>query len=198
MNKTHTSPFPHSSPHYLTLSFLKCSRGCRIPVEISSPGWCGKTTRTHQEKYSKELELISALTYITYICIKHQVDKKAKGWCRLAGHLLRQSGEEWQESLSLWAKPGWEQQGFNLVRAPLGENGLLRDFCLGFGTHGYLEVSQWLLTGFSKEDRSNHIKIFLSNWQVNDILSWVWSNVAHCVGVQTDIIHVLFCLWEKP
>lgn len=42
---------------------------------------------------------------------------------------------------------------------------------LPFGTHGYLGVSQWFLIGLSKEVWSNHIKIFLSNWQPNDILS---------------------------
>lgn len=146
---------------------------------------------------------------LTHICLmdpelRVRLTKKAKGWSR-----SRALAEAVKERRGVTTEPrAWacepSQAGnsrASVLLEPHWEGMVLWGksvLALPFGTHGYLVVSQWLLTGLSKEDRSNHIKIFLYNWRLNDILSWVWSDVAHCVGVQTDIIHVLFCLWEKP
>lgn len=142
MNKTHTSPFSHSPPHYLALSFLKYSTGCRILAEISSPGCCGKTTQTTSGKDPKSW-IHSDLPYGP--CIKHEVDKKAKGWSRsraLVDAVRRGvTTETWawacepsqagNSRASVLLKPHWEGM------IPWGRSVL----ALPFGTHGYLGVA---------------------------------------------------------
>lgn len=147
MKKTHTSPFSHSPPHYLALSFLKCSRGCRILVEISSPGWFGKTTQNTSRKQLERSGFTQNCLMDPALSIRltkrpawqnKKAHKCPANKCpRLARHLLRQSGEEWQQSPALrsvsQARLGTAaDQGFSLVRTPLRGNGLTRDVCLGF------------------------------------------------------------------